>query len=156
MSLRDLIIMYQQMQIWTHLAHTLDPACQAGVRTTSGLALRSFVSLFMPEILLLTMWHHGKTTKYWFFSFHAAISLPLPCLNMLIQRVKQRYSHLSFNSCFSISCFVFSKKHNFRSWQQPPHLFCSRQFVAKAWNTALWACIIFTQIAASKGYHFLT
>lgn len=47
---RDLIKMYQQTQTGTHLDHTLDSACQDRMRTSSCVALRSPITLFMPDL----------------------------------------------------------------------------------------------------------
>lgn len=49
-SYRDLIKTCQQMQTGINLAHTFDSARQERVRTRSCLALRSFISLFMPYL----------------------------------------------------------------------------------------------------------
>lgn len=106
---RDLIKMYQQTQTGTHLDHTLDSAFQDRMRTSSCVALRSSITLFMPDLsieVLLTMWHHKKTpfsslTNYRFFSLPTAIT-PWPCLNILIHRVKQQYSQFFKLLLFSI------------------------------------------------------
>lgn len=77
------------------------------------------------------MWPQRKTTlsslnKYWLFCLPIGSTL-WPCLNILVQRGKQQYSHLSFNSR-SWSCWWIIWNALFPIFKTTPHLCCNRQF----------------------------
>lgn len=91
-------------------------------------------------------WRCGTIEKQLALAFSLPIT-PWPCLNILIHRVKQQCSHLSFNAhCLPCRWIVWNAQ--FLKLTTTPHLCCNRQFPVKAWNKAAWASTIYTNCSS--------